>query len=56
MGNLLKDVSLTIQYTNQKPIEVNTHHIQEDVLRMKMGLVPHGEDCNNPCSHDNIQS
>ena len=40
---MLKDFDLVIQYGKQKPIEVNTFHIQEDVLRMKMGLKPHKE-------------
>ena len=41
--NILEDFDLVIQYENQKPIEVNTCHIQEDVLRMKTGLKPHKE-------------
>lgn len=40
---MLDDFNLTIQYGNQKPIEINTCHIKEDVLRMKMGLKPHKE-------------
>lgn len=38
MDNMLEDFVLVIQYGNQKPIEVNTCQIQEDVLRMRMGL------------------
>ena len=40
---MLENFDLVIQYGNQKPIEVNTCHIQEDVLRMKIGLKPHKE-------------
>ena len=38
-----KNFELLIKYKNQKPLRVNTAFIQEDVLRMKMGLVPHKE-------------
>ena len=40
---MLEDFNLTIQYGNQKSIEINTCYIKEDVLRMKMGLKPHKE-------------
>lgn len=43
----MKDFEFTVQYEGQEPLELNTHHIQEDVLRMKVGLEPHMEtiDC-----------
>lgn len=43
INNLLDNFDLVIQYKNQKPIEVNTCHIEQDVLRMKMGLKPNEE-------------
>lgn len=39
----MKDFEFTVQYEGQEPLELNTHHIQEDVLRMRVGLEPHME-------------
>lgn len=44
---MLEDFDLVIQYGNQIPIKINTHHIQEDILRMKIGLEPHKENDNH---------
>ena len=40
----MDDFKFTVQYDGRKPLECNTYFIQEDVLRIKMGLEPHTED------------
>lgn len=40
----MEDFKFTIQYDEQKPLGCNTYFIQEDVLRMNMGLDLHKED------------
>ena len=39
----MKDFEFIVQYEGQEPLELNTHYIQEDVLRMRVGLEPHTE-------------
>lgn len=40
---MMKDFEFTVQYEGQKPLELNTCHIEQDVLRMRVGLEPHTE-------------
>lgn len=37
------DFDFVVQYGNQKPLELNTALIQEDVLRTRVGLEHHKE-------------
>lgn len=40
---MTEDFEFVVQYEGQEPLELNTYHIQEDVLRMRVGLKPHTE-------------
>lgn len=43
-NNFMEDFEFILQYQGQEPLILNTYLIEEDVLRMRLGLNPRPQD------------